>query len=118
MRFIYFYNAIAIRDLLGKIEKIRIKLILTMDKTPFFIVGQHAVVASKDKESGSIILRRQFSETYYCDVDVVELHKVAKHTKNMPEEYLEQNKPYVTNDFFEYAMPLTGGIEPKTQIFV
>ena len=44
MRFIYFYNAIAIRDLLGKIEKIRIKLILTMDKTPFFIVGQHAVV--------------------------------------------------------------------------
>ena len=44
MRFIYFYNAIAIRDLLGKIEKIRIKLILTMDKTPFFIVGQHAVI--------------------------------------------------------------------------
>ena len=33
-------------------------------------------------------------------------------------EYLEKNKPYVTNDFFEYAMPLTGGIEPKTQIFV
>ena len=42
----------------------------------------------------------------------------AKYTKNMPEEYLEKNKPYVTNDFFEYAMPLTGGIEPKTQIFV
>mgnify|MGYP001490106267 CR=1 FL=1 len=39
-------------------------------------------------------------------------------SKNMPEEYLEKNKPYVTNDFFEYAMPLTGGIEPKTQIFV
>ncbi len=37
---------------------------------------------------------------------------------NMPEEYLEKNKPYVTNNFFEYAMPLTGGIEPKTQIFV
>jgi len=36
----------------------------------------------------------------------------------MPEEYLEKNKSYVTNDFFEYAMPLTGGIEPKTQIFV
>ena len=31
---------------------------------------------------------------------------------------LDSTKPYVTNDFFEYAMPLTGGIEPKTQIFV
>ncbi len=43
---------------------------------------------------------------------------MKKQTKNMPEEYLEKNKPYVTNNFFEYAMPLTGGIEPKTQIFV
>jgi hypothetical protein len=36
----------------------------------------------------------------------------------MPREFLDEKKPYVTNDFFEYAMPLTGGIEPKTQIFV
>ena len=43
---------------------------------------------------------------------------LAKNTKNMPKEFLDDKKPYVTNDFFEYAMPLTGGIEPKTQIFV
>jgi hypothetical protein len=58
------------------------------------------------------------SETYYCDVDVVDLDKVAKNTKDMPEEFLDNEKPYVTNEFFTYAMPLTGGIEPKTQIFV
>tara|TARA_Y100001958_G_C21155497_1_gene490644 strand:+ start:22 stop:1224 length:1203 start_codon:yes stop_codon:yes gene_type:complete len=81
-------------------------------------VGQHSVVASKDLQSGSIVLKRQLSETYHCDVDVVDLSKVAKHTKDMPQEFLDENKPYVTNDFFEYAMPLTGGIEPKTQIFV
>ena len=81
-------------------------------------VGQHAVVASKEMQSGSVILKRQFSESYFCDVDVVDLHKVAKYTKDMPEEFIEQDKPYVTNEFFEYAMPLTGGIEPKTQIFV
>ena len=80
-------------------------------------VGQHAVVASKDLQSGSIVLKRQLSETYHCDVDVVELSKVAKHTKDMPQEFLDENKPYVTNDFFEYAMPLTGGIEKKTQIY-
>ena len=81
-------------------------------------VGQHAVVASKEIQSGSVILKRQLSETYSCDVDVVELKKVAKHTKDMPQEFLDESKPYVTNEFFEYAMPLTGGIEPKTQIFV
>jgi len=36
----------------------------------------------------------------------------------MPQEFLDKVRPYVTNEFFEYAMPLTGGIEPKTQIFV
>ena len=81
-------------------------------------VGQHAVIASKEKDSGSVILKRQLSEEYYCEVDTVELNKVAKNTKNMPKEFLDDKKPYVTNEFFEYAMPLTGGIEPKTQIFV
>ena len=81
-------------------------------------VGQHAVVASKEIQSGSVILKRQLSETYSCDVGVVELSKVAKHTKDMPQEFLDKSKPYITNEFFEYAMPLTGGIEPKTQIFV
>jgi 6-phosphofructokinase 1 len=81
-------------------------------------VGQYAVVASQERDSGSVILKRQFSEKYFCDVDVVDLHKVAKHTKDMPQEFLDESKPYVTNDFFEYAMPLTGGIEPKTQLYV
>ena len=81
-------------------------------------VGQHAVAASQDLQSGSVVLKRQLSETYFCDVDVVELSKVAKHTKDMPQDFLDETKPYVTNNFFEYAMPLTGGIEPKTQIFV
>ena len=81
-------------------------------------VGQHAVVASKNIQSGSVILKRQLSDTYSCDVDIAELDKVAKHTKDMPKEFLDESKSYITNEFFEYAMPLTGGIEPKTQIFV
>ncbi len=75
-------------------------------------------MASKEKDSGSVILKRQFSDKYYCEVDITELSKVAKHTKDMPQEFLDPTRPYVTNEFFEYAMPLTGGIEPKTQIFV
>ena len=105
-------------DTFGYLQRSFIADVSEVDADEAERVGTHSVKASKHLDSGSIILKRQFSEKYYCDVDVVELHKVAKHTKNMPEEYLEKNKPYVTNSFFEYAMPLTGGIEPKTQIFV
>jgi len=105
-------------DTFGYLQRSFLADISEVDAEEAERVGQHAVVASQERDSGSVILKRQFSEKYFCDVDVVDLHKVAKHTKDMPPEFLDETKPYVTNDFFEYAMPLTGGIEPKTQIFV
>ena len=105
-------------DTFGYLQRSFIADISQVDAEEAERVGQHAVIASKELDSGSVILKRQFSEKYHCDVEIVDLHKVAKHTKDMPEEFLDSTKPYVTNDFFEYAMPLTGGIEPKTQIFV
>ena len=105
-------------DTFGYLQRSFIADISQVDAEEAERVGQHAVIASKELDSGSVILKRQLSEKYHCDVEVVDLHKVAKHTKDMPEEFLDSIKPYVTNDFFEYAMPLTGGIEPKTQIFV
>lgn len=105
-------------DTFGYLQRSFLADVSSVDAEEAERVGQHAVVASKEMQSGSVVLKRQFSENYFCDVDVVDLHKVAKYTKDMPEEFIEQDKPYVTNEFFEYAMPLTGGIEPKTQIFV
>ena len=105
-------------DTFGYLQRSFLADVSSVDAEEAERVGQHAVVASKEMQSGSVILKRQFSESYFCDVDVVDLHKVAKYTKDMPQEFIEQDKPYVTNEFFEYAMPLTGGIEPKTQIFV
>ena len=105
-------------DTFGYLQRSFLADISEVDAEEAERVGQHAVVASKEIQSGSVILKRKLSETYSCDVDVVELSKVAKHTKDMPQEFLDESKPYVTNGFFEYAMPLTGGIEPKTQIFV
>ena len=105
-------------DTFGYLQRSFIADISQVDAEEAERVGQHAVIASKELDSGSVILKRQLSEKYHCDVEVVDLDKVAKYTKDMPEEFLDSTKPYVTNDFFEYAMPLTGGIEPKTQIFV
>jgi 6-phosphofructokinase len=105
-------------DTFGYLQRSFLADISEVDAEEAERVGRHSVVASLELQSGSVILKRQLSETYYCDVDVVDLDKVAKNTKDMPEEFLDNEKPYVTNEFFKYAMPLTGGIEPKTQIFV
>ena len=105
-------------DTFGYLQRSFIADVSSVDAEEAERVGQHAVLASKEVQSGSIILKRQFSEKYYCEVGTTELHKVAKHTKEMPAEFIDSTKPYITNEFFEYAMPLTGGIEPKTQIFV
>ena len=105
-------------DTFGYLQRSFLADVSSVDAEEAERVGQHAVVASKETQSGSVVLKRQLSDTYFCDVDVVDLHKVAKYTKDMPKEFIEKDKPYVTNEFFQYAMPLTGGIEPKTQIFV
>ena len=105
-------------DTFGYLQRSFLADISKVDSEEAERVGQHAVIASQERDSGSVVLKRQLSEKYFCDVDVVDLHKVAKHTKDIPPEFLDETKPYVTNDFFEYAMPLTGGIEPKTQLFV
>lgn len=105
-------------DTFGYLQRSFLADISEVDAEEAERVGRHSVIASLNLQSGSVILKRQLSETYYCDVDVVDLDKVAKNTKDMPEEFLDNEKPYVTNEFFKYAMPLTGGIEPKTQIFV
>ena len=105
-------------DTFGYLQRSFLADISEVDAEEAERVGRHSVIASLDLQSGSVILKRQLSETYYCDVDVVDLDKVAKNTKDMPEEFLDNKKPYVTNEFFKYAMPLTGGVEPKTQIFV
>ena len=105
-------------DTFGYLQRSFLADVSSVDAEEAERVGQYAVVASKAMQSGSVVLKRQLSDIYFCDVDVVDLHKVAKYTKDMPKEFIEKDKPYVTNEFFEYAMPLTGGIEPKTQIFV
>jgi len=107
-------------DTFGYLQRSFIADISEVDAEEAERVGSYAVEVStnEERESGSIVLQRKISDEYFCETNCVDLDKVAKGTKEMPSNFLSTDKPYVTNDFFEYAMPLTGGIEPKTQIFV
>ena len=83
MRFIYFYCAIATRDLLGKHDKIRIKQRNFMNKSSFFIVGQHAVIEAL-KNPNRKVLR----------VFLTEESKKNIHKKNPKKNILKDVKIY------------------------
>lgn len=88
-----------------------------VDRVEARLVGRKAVEAAVSGEygSGSIALRRLDGDTYQCDTIVTALKNVAKHTKDMPDDYLAGHQG-VTQAFIDYALPLTGGITPMADL--
>jgi len=88
-----------------------------VDRAEARLVGRKAVEAAVSGEysSGSIALRRLDGDTYQCDTIVTALKNVAKHTKDMPDDYLAGHQG-VTQAFVDYALPLTGGITPMADL--
>lgn len=82
-----------------------------VDRAEARMVGRASVVAAIGGEhaSGSIALRRVKGDVYECETFVTPLHTVAKHTKDMPAEFLDGDNA-VAAAFQDYALPLTGGI--------
>ncbi|NQU48125.1 MAG: 6-phosphofructokinase [Planctomycetes bacterium] len=80
-------------------------------------VGRDAVAAaiSGAYSSGSIAIRRIDGAEYSSETFVTPLHTVAKHTKDMPDEYISGHNN-VSQAFLDYAMPLTGGVEPMADL--
>jgi len=79
--------------------------------------GRSAVLAamSGDHASGSIALRRLEGAEYRSEPFVTSLESVAKFTKDMPAEFI-QGSNAVSTAFIEYALPLTGGITPMSDL--
>lgn len=71
--------------------------------------------ATGAEPSGSIALRRVAGAAYRAETFVTPLHTVAKATKEVPEEFLAGEQG-VTAAFRDYALPLTGGIEPMADL--
>jgi 6-phosphofructokinase len=88
-----------------------------VDRAEARMVGRDAVAAAVGGEhaSGSIALRRVEGDTYACETFVTPLHTVAKHTKDMPREFLDGDHS-VAAAFRDYALPLTGGITPMADL--
>ena len=84
-------------DTFGYLQRSFIADVSQVDSEEAERVGSYSVevCTENERESGSIILKREDSEEYYSEVDCVDLSKVAKGTKGMPDSYLSADKPYV-----------------------
>ncbi len=68
------------------------------------VTGPHA--------SGSVAIRRKPGKKYSATFERVELRKVAKETRHMPEKFINKQGNDVTKAFLEYAAPLLGPLPP------
>ncbi len=80
-----------------------------VDAKEAYRVGELAVKYATGKyESGSVSIKREKGEKYKVYYELVPLEAVAKETRSMPDEFINENNNWVTEKFIEYAEPLVG----------
>lgn len=72
-------------------------------------VGIHAVKnAVTGMASGSIAIKRRAGKKYAVDFKRVPLKSVAKHTRHMPDRFINEAGNHVTPAFIDYVKPIVG----------
>ncbi|MFH1537290.1 MAG: 6-phosphofructokinase [Patescibacteria group bacterium] len=94
-------------DTLGYAQRSFAGVVSDVDAKEARMVGEEAVkYAMKGDIDGSVAIKR--IGDYAVEPDLVKLESVAKHTKNMPKEFINKKGNGVTDKFIEYAKPLIG----------
>ena len=80
------------------------------DITESFKVGEAAVKAAAEGESGKMaLLRRISNDPYICVTDTADVREIANLAKEVPRSMINENGDNVTDEFIEYARPLIEG---------
>ncbi|MBQ8391846.1 MAG: 6-phosphofructokinase [Clostridia bacterium] len=80
------------------------------DISESFKVGEAAVKAAADGESGKMaLLKRISNDPYICVTDTADVREVANLAKEVPRSMINENGDNVTDEFIEYARPLIEG---------
>lgn len=101
-------------DTFGYLQRSFVGVVSDVDAREARRVGEMAVrfAVSGRYESGSTAIRRRPGRTYKIAIECVELAKVAKETRHMPDEFIAPSGNDVTPAFLAYARPLVGHL-PK-----
>ncbi len=105
-------------DTFGFIQRCFVGITSETDATEAYRAGEEAVRAavSGAYKSGTIAIVRKPGAAYAVDYPVVPLANVAKHTRSVPDEYINAAGNNVTESFIEYARPIVGAL-PETARF-
>lgn len=80
------------------------------DISESFAVGQAAVKAAAEGESGKMaLLKRVSNDPYICVTDTADVREVANLAKEVPQSMINENGDNVTEEFIEYVRPLIQG---------
>ena len=98
-------------DTFGYLQRCFPDVVSSVDADEALQVGREAVRAAvlDERPNGSVIIRRTGTQkTYMVSYGLTELENVAKHTRCMPDEFINAEGNGVTEAFRNYALPLTG----------
>ena len=80
------------------------------DISESFKVGEAAVKAAAEGESGKMaLLKRISNDPYVCVTDTADVREIANLAKEVPRSMINENGDNVTDEFIEYARPLIEG---------
>ncbi|MDD2706808.1 MAG: 6-phosphofructokinase [Verrucomicrobiae bacterium] len=101
-------------DTFGYLQRSFAGLVSENDAKEARAAGQTAVkfATGGDWTSGSVAIRRKPGKKYQVYYERVDLKSVAKETRHMPEEFINEESNDVTRAFLDYARPIVGNL-PK-----
>jgi 6-phosphofructokinase len=98
-------------DTFGYLQRCFPEVVSKVDADEATAVGREAVKAAvlDERANGSVVIRRTgTTKTYMVSLGLTELENVAKHTRSVPDEFVNSEGNGVTEAFRNYALPLTG----------
>ncbi len=80
------------------------------DITESFAVGEAAVKAAAEGQTGKMALLKRVSDNpYLCVTDVHDVSDIANEVKSVPRSMINENGDHVTEEFLNYVRPLIKG---------
>ena len=95
---------------LSTLQRAASHLASRVDILEAYQVGGAAVKAADEGDSGKMVVIERFSDDpYQSGTEVKDVHKIANGEKLVPRNWVNQEGPYVTEEFITYVKPLIQG---------
>lgn len=99
-------------DTFGYTQRSFVGCVSDVDQEEGREVGEKAVqFAIWEGRDGSVVIKR--TGNYSVNYELTELKNVAKYTKGMPDNFINEEGNYVTDEFIKYVTPLLGSDMPQ-----